>query len=430
MKKEAWQNLALFSITVFYALLVTGDLHFNNFCGNLGTDYCAYWNGGRIINEHGYTEVYNLSRLLEYEKPYYLKDRIGVDFDPVPLPYLPIFLIPFQFLSLFDLKFSFLLWTLINLLAFSLYLRFFTRQLFGKPIPLKLLLMVLLSLPVFLNFNFGQLNIWLGICAGEFFRSILQKKPIHAGLWLAGWLLKPQLLILIIPFLLIRKKYKTLAAFSFMSLVIIGISFMMVKAEGFRDLYSILNESSRGGSYSFPQVMMNWRMVGFNLNYLFSIKWGWLITVLGSSVTLLSTLIFFTKKRISSQDDEAIIFFGIFAATCVITWHAHLSMIIIIIPAMIYFLLKKLLNQNIFSFFVFMPVAIHFLIYIPIFFIPFFQIPDFINNLLIFLQGLRGLVLNIILLYWAIYYLTRNSINREIGKPKTFIATESSQELN
>ena len=59
-------------------------------------------------------------------------------------------------------------------------------------------------MPVFLNFFFGQVNLWLLICAGEFFRAFLSAKPLKAGLFLGGWLLKPQLLILIIPFLLIQ----------------------------------------------------------------------------------------------------------------------------------------------------------------------------------------------------------------------------------
>ena len=43
------------------------------------------------------------------------------------------------------------------------------------------------------------------IRTGEFIRSSLNKKPVLSGIWLAGLLLKPQLLILIVPIILLMR---------------------------------------------------------------------------------------------------------------------------------------------------------------------------------------------------------------------------------
>lgn len=209
-RKEV-HNLALAAIITFYIILIVQDIVLDNLCGDLAFDFCAYWSGGRIINTSGYAEIYNGNLLYQIQKSIYPNIELRIiPFEEVPLPYLPIFIIPFQFLSLLDLPYSFIAWTLINVIGFGYYLNFFTRELLGENLPKRLLLIFFLSLPVFLNLNYGQVNIWLGICAGEFFRALTSGKSLKAGLWLGGWLFKPQLLILIIPFLIIRKNLKAL----------------------------------------------------------------------------------------------------------------------------------------------------------------------------------------------------------------------------
>ena len=48
---------------------------------------------------------------------------------------------------------------------------------------------MLISYPVHINLYYGQVEVFLVICVGEFIRSAVNKKPILSGIWLGGLLL-------------------------------------------------------------------------------------------------------------------------------------------------------------------------------------------------------------------------------------------------
>ena len=170
---EAKLNLFFAGLVTFYALLVGQELMYKNICGGLSYDFCAYWSGGRIMNEQGYRYIYDADILLSIQRGIYPQAIKAPDiFEEVPLPYLPFFLVTFQLFSLIDLPFSYLTWSVLNIIVFSLYLKFFYKEIHAETIKSQLLLIMMLSLPVFLNLYYGQLNIWLGICTGEFIRAI------------------------------------------------------------------------------------------------------------------------------------------------------------------------------------------------------------------------------------------------------------------
>jgi len=129
-------------------------------------------------------------------------------YSPIPAPLFAVFFIPFKYLSKVNLQVSYWIWTSINLVALIGYLVFFLRKIFPQDktaaSPWKFLIPVLLSFPVFNNLINGQVEVFTLICAGEFVRNSLDKKPFLSGVWLGGLLIKPQLLILIIPYLLLR----------------------------------------------------------------------------------------------------------------------------------------------------------------------------------------------------------------------------------
>lgn len=409
MTSVGWQNLALAAIFTYYIILLAFSLINNNMCGNLAGDYCAYWSGGRIINQGGIADIYDLDLLTQFQKEIYPQaNSSSILFQPVEVPYLPIFVLPFQFLSLLNLPSSFLVWTLINLIGFILYLRFFAKEVTGNDMPFRLVLMIILSLPVFVNLLEGQLNIWLGICAGEFIRAFLSDKPYRAGLWLGGWLLKPQLLILIIPFLLIQRSFKVLTGFIVSAIAALVISFGLINADGFLRLKNILLESAEGGVTSHPQAMMNWRMLGWHIASFTSSTIGWTIIILGSALTVCVTLFIFRRRLSLDSTQDAIALLGIFAATGVVTWHAHLHMSIILIPVMVYLIIKNSFNEKLFLGWVFMPILVQFISYIIIAaYINLEILPTSIDQVSDLARGLPGFILNLLFLGWAILQYTR-----------------------
>ncbi len=406
---KGWQNLALAATLTFY-LVLSIFLVNTEFCGHLGHDYCAYWSAGKIMREESFGAIYNPERLLPLQENLFPQsDHPDIPFEVIPLPYLPVFLLPFYPLSLFSPSVSFALWTLINLVGLILYLRFFAQKTMSASPPARLILMLTLSLPVFVNLYQGQLNLLLMVCAGEFMRGMLAEKPLKAGLWLGGWLLKPQILILILPFLLFRRELKTLAGFAVSTLAVLGTSFALVGMEGALALKDIWLDSSAGGQASNAGVMMNWRMLGENIGRLTTPTVGWAVIILGTLLTISLALVFFLNKKEWDNDRFAIALLGLFTATCVIAWHAHVHTAVILIPPILYLLLNHRLNQKLFSLWLFVP--------------PFFQFVGYIlaatieiNNYLdgIFLVylfgGITGLFSNILLFWWAITNLFQRDI--------------------
>ena len=400
---KGWENLGAAALLIYYIMQVGFFLFDGNICKDYALDYCAYWSAGKQMNESRIADVYNLDLLAEFQEDTFTIANISfVSFNPVEVPYLPIFLIPFQLLSRIDLTVSFILWTLLNLIGLILYLNFFIKETFGDPLDFKLLLMALLSLPIFVNFQEGQVNIWLLICAGEFIRAILSEKQIRAGLWLGGWLLKPQLLVLILPILLIKRSTKILTGFTACTIAALVISLGLMNIEGFNNLKDIIFESAGGGATSSAASMMNWRMLGWYIALKSSSAIGWLTIILGSTLTLIATLSSFRKNITSGSSIKIIALLGLFAATNLVTWHAHIHMSIILIPPMIYLLKKGLFNKSFFLIWLFFPVIAEFFGYI---FIVAAQLGNLtINNLQLrwFIRGVPFFILNLLILGWSI----------------------------
>ena len=359
-------NLILVGILTFYLILVGTSLLQDDICGYLGTDYCAFWTGGRIMSEREIAAIYDMDILRQGQEGHFLQTPGGSQ-EPhvVPLPYLPVFLLPFQAMALVNIPYSYLAWTVINLVALVLYLRFFIKDLTEKPLPNKILILTLVSLPVFLNLKNGQLNIWLGICAGEYVRALSQSKPLKAGAWLGGWLLKPQLLIFILPLMLFRKSYKELAGFAASTLVVGLISFGLVGSDGLLGLANLLLDSAQGGASSFPQYMINWRMLGLHVGSFTSQTVGWIVIIAGSILTAYFAFrTFLIGKQDSGPDREVLWFFGVLAATLAVTWHSHGAMAIVLIPPMLYLLMKEKLEKRLFIGWVVIPVLSYFVLYL------------------------------------------------------------------
>ncbi|MGZ6316856.1 MAG: glycosyltransferase 87 family protein, partial [Anaerolineales bacterium] len=212
MTAEGWQNLALTAILIFYIAQCALDIQWGNMCGHLAIDYCSFWSAGRVASTRGYADVYNLNIMESVQRSVFpARYETGGTFATVPTPYLPIFVLPFSLLGFLGPFAGYWIWAILNLVVLLYYLRFFAIKMTGQPPSKRLMLLILLSLPVFLNFFYGQVNIWLTIFLGEYMRAAASGKPFKAGLWLAGLLLKPQYLILIGVAVLMQRSIKMLA---------------------------------------------------------------------------------------------------------------------------------------------------------------------------------------------------------------------------
>lgn len=321
----------------------------------MGDDYLGYWSVGKIADQKGFSEIYNLENLRLTQLT--ALDGLGygiaddITYLPMPVPYLSFFLLPLKYLSRIGLVSSYQIWTFLNLVILIGYLAFFIRKTKirgnSKIFNLKLIILMLISWPVLFNIICGQVEVFLLVCAGEFIRYSVAKKPLLSGIWLGGMLLKPQLLILVIPLFLIKRSWKMLGGLFVASGLILMASFSLSGFSGFNALLNLWIKQSGGMLLSAPRIMMNWRMVGANINALMNITFGWVVTGLGVILTILAVYILIKKNPSFGSPAWVMTMLGFFSATLAITWHSHSHMAMILIPFLIYASIYKLLPEKI-----------------------------------------------------------------------------------
>jgi len=345
LTKENWINLLLVALATYYVISFAMPFVQGDWCRTI--DYCGYYGAGLTMNGGSIADIYDTEVLGQFQFDVF--DSLnGIErfTEVISMVYLPIFMVPFKFFSLFSFQISLLIWYLINIGGLILYLDYFFRQVDGSKPNLKILALMLLAYPVLLNFNYGQLNVFLVICAAEFIRSLFVHKPLRAGLWLGGWLLKPQLLIVVLLYLLIQKKFKTLLGFIISSILVFGASFLLVGWDGMLSLINLILDSAKGGAVSHYEYMMNWRMLSHYLSFFTSEIIGWIFLGVASLATIAAPLIVFRKEREVDSPEFWVGLLGVFAATTLVAYHAHLHTAMILIPILLFLFAKGWVDQR------------------------------------------------------------------------------------
>ena len=96
-----------------------------------------------------------------------------------------------------------------------------------------------------------------------------------------------------------------------------------------------------------PEIMINWRMVGVNVNALMNTSLGWVITGLGMLLTIVAVYFLIKHNPPYGSTQWVMTMLGVFSATLAITWHSHSHMAMVLIPFLIYTSLYKLLPRKI-----------------------------------------------------------------------------------
>ena len=352
-KFENWKNLILIALFCFYFFVFFGSYFV---FGGIQEDYLAFWSAGKIADEKGYSQIYDLNNIKsvqtkELQALGLITNANDSSIPLFPVPYFSFFVVPFQLLSRVDLVDGYWIWTILNLVILIGYLVFFLRRTNpgsdNKISGLKLLILMLISWPVFFNMVCGQIEVFLLVCAGEFIRYAIGKKPVPSGLWLGGLLLKPQLLILIIPIILIMRNWKVVMGFILSSGIILLTSLLLSGFAGMKALINLWIKFSDSVATAAPGIMINWRMVGVNFNALMNTSLGWGITGLGMVLTLLAVYFLVKQRPPFGSPQWVMAMLGVFSATLAITWHSHYHMAMVLIPFLIYASLYKLLPEKI-----------------------------------------------------------------------------------
>lgn len=359
---QQYFNLALALPTVAYILFGLLALQSGLAADYLAADYRSFISSARISTNprYGFAHIYDLSIQEQFQRPLYNEITGGHGLTPyatAPTYYLPAFVLPFLPLVIFPFKTGYLIWILLNAAGTVLYLWRFKKAIGGRG-GYGILGNFLLYLPLYPNLILGQVNLWLMICMGEFFLACRAGKEFRAGLWLAGLLLKPQTLIFLIPGLLLSRRFRALGGFSSALLVILVLSVVLVGIPGMihlGELYllsstgesaphkAILNWTELARQLSAPgeptthaEVMMNWRAVAINLLAVFSAPVAWGLAFAGMGLTALAGLSLWLRRTEITSPRFGLVLLGTYAATCAVTWHSHVHMILPLLPLALY----------------------------------------------------------------------------------------------
>lgn len=336
MAPEAWQRLGIAALLLIYAAQIILDIIWGNLFGNLGVDFAAFWTAGHIANQDGYGAVYNLAVVAEVQRQFLPARAMMADFVRIlPVAYLPLFLLPFQALALLPPASAATIWMALNLLGSLLYIRYFAVSIAGHRVQTLLPMLLMISVPIFLNIFLGQANLWLMICVGEFILAHRVGREFRSGAWLAGLLLKPQCLFLIVPAVLLQRRWKAAVGMLLAGAIILVLSWLLAGTAALADLWQLWIGYVGGLPTNDPQLMMNWRMIGIHLQGLVGSGWAQTIVFSGTAITIIAAVVLGMRRFDPMDPRSTIVIMGVMAATALIAWHSHVHMAMILVAPLV-----------------------------------------------------------------------------------------------
>lgn len=357
--------LKKWAVHIFFVLILVDIIFFLNqtikdrgIFEYFGVDYRLWYSTGNIIRYKGIGSIYNFDLQGFFQKQvfdtYSIRSNQSMEFWPLPLPYLSIFALPMIVLSYVKPLDGFLIWTILHILISVLYLLLFIRRLHLN-IRMYYLVIIFISLPFFLNFLFAQVNLLLLIATGEFIVNYKKGKEEIAGICLAGLLLKPQNLLLVIPGLIYLRKWKILKGLTLAGLLILLVSLLLVGHDGILGLINtILNWPSQLGDSGMnllafstnldkvvPQFISKIIIICFYILLLFNIGKNWV-----------------DYKNGKNPFDFIALLFCTFLITFAISPHANIYMAMLIIPFGLVLFSNQWLSSKLSFYWLFVPITL------------------------------------------------------------------------
>lgn len=398
-----WQsNKLLFVVAISYVFFLNQTISARGLFDYIGNDYRAFRASAEISELQDFARVYDLDEQKTFQRKLYAGYSGGYPqrsgFETSPVWYLPVFLLPFRLLLLFNPLVGFILYSAANILLLIWSIKRLLSSIESDRLVDGIIAFVLISMPFLLTVQFGQVNILLLIVVVEAVIALSQKKETIAGMLFGVLLLKPQILILLIPGLVIGKHKRILMGFTYSSIILIASSYLLVGQEGLLKLAEIfrLYPTNRGNNI-FPESMMNWRAVALNLEATMSEIAAWSIAGLAMVLTSTMALLLWRVKIKPWSPEFAIVLLGTFSSTLVVTWHSHVHMALPLVPLLIFLVQRNLFSWEHLKIWVLIPVFV----FIPIA----LQNIGEAHNLL----GLTFLALNTALAFWSFQALYKKS---------------------
>ena len=337
MPRDGWYRLGLFVLALLYLVyfgirwLYLGTMNY------IAIDYRANRASAEIAVRHGFQYVYDLEYQTNYQRPLYeayVRHPSEQVLATVPMPYLPPFILLFLPVLGFDPLGGFAVFTAASLTVLVLYLARFWRAMSpSRPMPMLIAMGLWLSLPSAANAAFGQVNVWLTVCLGEFIISRLRGRMLLSGIWLGGLLLKPQSLTLLVLLVVLAKEWKTILGFLTSAALVLGSSLALAGTQGLTRLAWLISTYPQNLPTTYPESMMNWRSLGILLESTLAPSPTRVVIVAGMVLTTILTIPLARSLKRGQPEDVAIATLGALGGASIIAWHSHIHMALpLIIP--------------------------------------------------------------------------------------------------
>jgi len=196
---------------------------------------------------------------------------------------------------------------------------------------------------------------------------------------------------------LLKRELKVIAGFLISSIGIGLISWILIGREGFLDLFGLIVSSSQGGGASNPQAMMNFRMVGTFVEYFVNETFGKILVAVCSAITALVFFLIFSRQQKLDKSSIGFTSLGVMAATCAVTWHAHIHMSIVLIPPLLFLIHDHAVERTVKYWFILFPTIL-LIVYLVAGLVGAGLVPRTVIPFFDLFLGMVGLVFNLIFL--------------------------------
>lgn len=363
-----WRNLLLVVLALLYvgytAIFVAGYGVFSS----VGCDFRAFRASAQIARSVGFAQVYDLAVQTRFQLPMYIappdqwaSPKHSPPTEALPWPYPLAFVVLFLPFSFGSLMASFLAWELVNLAVIVLYIRRLSRALRNRA-GTGVAVALLLSYPVFTTFFFGQMTVILLIAFGEFVLALRREADLEAGMWLAGLLLKPQALVVVLPGLLVARRWRALKGFAIAAVGVGVLSWALGGTGSIVTNFQLLVTFTGGVSAGATKAMINWRALGVDLGFLVGLShlWRTVLTVGGMLLTFLVAMYVYRRAGSERGDRLGVVLLATYAATCCVAWHSHSHMALPVFAPMLYVSANGVLPQRLLTAWVVIPGLVFF----------------------------------------------------------------------
>ena len=259
-------NLILFALAILETLYFWGGLHLAGLFPLIGADFRALYAAAQAARAYGFAAIYDPARTFPFQQALCRMADPQAPCVFIPMVFLPAFVLPILPLTFLPPAVAFALGSGMSFLLIFLALWPFLRP-FPPPERRRLLAMMGLSYPAFMNLLWGQVSAWLLLSVARFQIHREARADLRSGLWLGGLLLKPQMLILLLPGLAIAGQWAALAGFGISTGFVLALSLALSGPEGLWGWWGWISGFARPHPALAPAVvgaetMMNWRGLG------------------------------------------------------------------------------------------------------------------------------------------------------------------------